>query len=160
MKKREPVNNYLQKERNRNMISCTEFIPAYSEGFKFLEQLGGREEVEKFWSELSDLYLKESLSRLITEKGLEGCFEYWSHALNEEAADFTMTLDNTKNEFRLDMHRCPSKGKLLELIHMTPYHSYCDHCEALYRPVAEKAGFKYKSEVDCDNASCTHIIYK
>lgn len=142
------------------MISCTEFIPAYSEGFKFLEEIGGRQEVEKFWSELSDLYLKDSLSKLINEKGLEGCFEYWSHSLNEEAADFTMTLDNIKEEFRIEMHRCPSKGRLLELKHMTPYHSYCDHCEALYKPVAVKAGFRYEANVDCDNARCVHIIKK
>ena len=142
------------------MISCTEFIPAYSEGFKFLEQMGGRKEVEKFWGELSEIYLKDSLLKLMMEKRLDGCYEYWSHALNEEAADFTMTLDKDKGEFRIDMHRCPSKGKLLELKHMTPYHSYCDHCEALYKPVAEKAGFKYKSDVDCDNARCSLVIKK
>ncbi len=142
------------------MISCTEFIPAYSEGFKFLEQMGGRKEVEKFWGELSEIYLKDSLLKLMMEKGLDGCYEYWSHALNEEAADFTMTLDKDKGEFRIDMDRCPSKGKLLELKHMTPYHSYCDHCEALYKPVAEKAGFKYKSDVDCDNARCSLVIKK
>lgn len=140
------------------MISCTEFIPAYSEGFKFLEQIGGRQEVEKFWSKLSNLYLKDSLSKLITEKGLEGCFEYWSHSLNEEAADFTMTLDENKGEFRIEMHHCPSKGRLLELKHLTPYHSYCDHCEALYKPVAEKAGFRYEANVDCDNARCVLTI--
>lgn len=142
------------------MISCTEFIPAYSEGFKFLEQMGGRKEVEKFWGELSEIYLKDSLLKLMMEKGLDGCYEYWSHALNEEAADFTMTLDKDKGEFRIDMHRCPSKGKLLELKYMTPYHSYCDHCEALYKPVAEKAGFEYKSDVDCDNARCSLVIKK
>lgn len=142
------------------MISCTEFIPAYSEGFKFLESIGGREEVEKFWSELSDLYLKNSLLKLITEKGLEGAFEYWAHSLNEEAADFTMTLDYNKDEFRIDMHKCPSKGMLLSLGHMTPYHSYCDHCEALYKPIVEKAGYKYESEIDYDNASCNLIIKK
>lgn len=158
--KREHANNYLQKERNNIMISCTEFIPAYSEGFKFLEQLGGRQEVEKFWSELSELYLKDSLLKLITEKGLEGCFEYWSHSLNEEAADFTMTLDKNKEEFKIVMHKCPSKGKLLELGYVVPYHSYCDHCEALYKPIAERAGYKYKAEVDPDNASCMLKIFK
>ena len=30
------------------MISCTEFIPAYSELFKFLEAKGGGEAVEEF----------------------------------------------------------------------------------------------------------------
>lgn len=140
------------------MISCTEFIPAYNEGFKYLEQVGGRKEVEKFWVELSESYFKDTLVKLITEKRLEGCFEYWSHSLNEEAADFTLTLDEDKQEFRIDMHRCPSMGKLLELGHMTPYHSYCDHCKALYKPIAERAGFKYETNVDCANARCTHII--
>mgnify|MGYP001288026898 CR=1 FL=1 len=142
------------------MISCTEFIPAYSEGFKFIEQLGGRTEVEKFWAELSDLYLKDTLAKLISGKGLEGCFEYWSRSLNEEAADFTLILNKAKREFQIVMHKCPSKSRLMELTHLKPYHSYCDHCEALYKPVAERAGFKYKSEIDCDHATCLHIIYK
>ena len=142
------------------MISCTEFIPAYSEGFKFFEQMGGRKEVEKFWSELSDLYLKDSLTKLMAADGLEGCFTYWSNSLNEEAADFTMTLDEIDGEFKIDMHKCPSKGLLLQLKHMTPYRSYCDHCPALYRRVAEKLGYGYETEIDSENASCILIIKK
>ncbi len=72
------------------MISCTEFIPAYSEGFKFFEIIGGRQELEKFWSYLSDLYLKDTLGKMVEEEGLEGCFTYFSKSLNEEAADFRM----------------------------------------------------------------------
>lgn len=140
------------------MISCTEFIPAYSEGFKFLERIGGRSQLERFWSRLSDLYLKNSLEKLVKEEGLSGCFTYWAHSLNEEAADFTMILD--KGEFSIDLHKCPSKGMLLELKHMTPYHSYCDHCAALYKPVVEKLGYKYESYVDCDNARCKTVIKK
>jgi len=140
------------------MISCTEFIPAYSEGFKFLEQMGGRKEVEKFWSELSDLYLKDSLTKLMASDGLEGCYTYWSNSLNEEAADFTMTLDEINGEFVIDMHKCPSKGLLLQLKHMAPYRSYCDHCPALYRRVAEKLGYGYETEINSENASCILII--
>jgi hypothetical protein len=136
------------------MISCTEFIPAYSEGFKFLEKRGGRKEVEKFWRELSDLYLKDSLARLITEEGVGGCYTYWEHSLNEEAADFTMELDESKGEFRIDMHRCPSKWMLNQMNHMTPFHAYCDHCPALYSRVAENSGYTYESEIDSENASC------
>ncbi|WP_085535188.1 L-2-amino-thiazoline-4-carboxylic acid hydrolase [Massilibacteroides vaginae] len=142
------------------MISCTEFIPAYSEGFKFLEQINGKDEVKKFWKELSEIYLKETLSKLILEKGLEGCFEYWSQSLNEEAADFTMILDQDKEEFKIDMHKCPSRGMLTELKHMIPYHSYCDHCEALYRPIVEKAGYTYETNVDCGNSTCNITIKK
>ena len=34
------------------MIPCTEFIPAYSELFAFLEELYGRAEVDNFWTYL------------------------------------------------------------------------------------------------------------
>ena len=140
------------------MISCTEFIPAYSEGFKFIERLGGRGKLEEFWEELSDQYLKDSLQKLMAEKGLAGCYDYWSHSLNEEAADFTMILDEDLGEFSINMHHCPSKGMLMQLKHMEPYHSYCDHCPALYRPIAENAGFVYETEIDCDHAKCLLVI--
>lgn len=44
------------------MISCTEFIPAYSEGFKYLEEKGGHKKVDEFWAYLSDLYLSDTSS--------------------------------------------------------------------------------------------------
>ena len=140
------------------MISCTEFIPAYSEGFKFLETIGGRAEVENFWAELSRLYLTDSLDRLVAEQGLKGCYAYWSHSLNEEAADFTMTLDEENGEFSIQMHQCPSKKMLLDMEYMTPYHSYCDHCVALYKPVIEKYGFSYHEEVDAAKSRCRIVI--
>ena len=140
------------------MISCTEFIPAYSEGFKFIENIAGRSELENFWSELSDIYLKDSLEKLMSSEGLAGAYTYWGHALNEEAADFTMILDEDKDEFSIDLHRCPSMAMLLELKHMSPYHSYCDHCPALYRPIVEKFGYIYIHENDCHNATSNITI--
>ena len=74
------------------MISCTEFIPAYSELFKFLHAAGGKEAVVRFWEHLSDSFLTD-LRDLAAAKGVAGCFEYWSHTLTEEAADFRMALD-------------------------------------------------------------------
>lgn len=32
------------------------------------------------------------------------------------------------------------------------------HCPALYKPIAEKMGFTYTSEIDCNNASCKITI--
>lgn len=143
------------------MISCTEFIPAYSEGFKFLESTGGRKEVEKFWSYLADLYLKHTLSKQVAEDGLDGCYVYWSHALNEEAADFTMALDEIQGEFKIDMHRCPSKGMLNELKHMEPYESYCEHCPALYGPIIERNGYKFEYDLSiCHKANCFLAVRK
>lgn len=34
------------------MLSCTEFIPCYSELFTFLEAKRGREELNRFWDYL------------------------------------------------------------------------------------------------------------
>jgi len=34
------------------MISCTEFIPAYSEFFKYIDQKSGRQAVYDFWDAL------------------------------------------------------------------------------------------------------------
>lgn len=140
------------------MISCTEFIPAYSELFKFLEQRGGTEAVEDFWNYLSDNFLT-SLRRLVEEHGLRGCWLYWSHTLNEEAADFTMELDEEAGEFKITMHHCPSKGRLLECAHLEPYHDYCGHCDVLYRRVLEPMGYEYVADLsECDRARCALIV--
>ena len=86
------------------MIGCTEFIPAYSELFKELERLGGVEAVDRFWNYLSERFLT-NLKSLVAQHGIRGCWLYWSHTLNEEAADFTMELDEEKGTFRILMHK-------------------------------------------------------
>ncbi len=142
------------------MISCTEFIPAYSELFQFLHQRGGKAEVTRFWEYLSDDILG-NLKTLVEQKGIRGCWEYWSHTLNEEAADFTMELDEEAGEFSLVMHRCPSKGRLLETEHITPYPDYCEHCDLLYRRVLEPLGYRYEYDMSqCDRARCGLKITK
>ena len=140
------------------MISCTEFIPAYSELFKFLELKGGPEAVEDFWNYLSDNFLT-NLRELVEEHGLRGCWMYWSHTLNEEAADFTMELDEEAREFKITMHHCPSKGQLPEYTHLEPYHNYCGHCDVLYRRVLEPMGYEYITDLsESDKARCTVIV--
>ena len=140
------------------MIPCTDFIPAYSELFKFLHKKGGKEEVVRFWEYLSDNFLS-NLRELAEEKGLRGCWEYWSHTLNEEAADFIMELDEDAGTFRISMHHCPSKGRLNETAHITAYPHYCEHCDTLYRRVLEPLGFTYKIDLsECDDARCSITI--
>lgn len=140
------------------MISCTEFIPAYSELFRYLEERGGHDEVVRFWEYLSDTFL-HNLRDLVTEHGLRGCWMYWSHTLNEEAADFTMELDEDAGEFRIIMHHCPSKGLLMELEHMEPYHDYCGHCDVLYRRVLEPLGFECIADLsECKQARCGFLV--
>ena len=142
------------------MISCTEFIPAYSELFKDMEKRGGKAKVVAYWEHIS----KNGISLLhdeVAEHGIRGCYNYWSHTLNEEAADFTMTLDEENGEFSIVMHHCPSKGRLLEFKHLTPYPDYCEHCDLLYRRILEPMGYKYTVDMSkCDQAQCAVYIEK
>ena len=145
------------------MISCTEYIPAYSELFTYLENRYGREEVEKFWEYLFAPDGKGiPLIIFLQKEGIRGCYSYWSGSLNEEAADFTMYLNEARGFFLLDMHRCPSKGRLLELkeqLGIVPYRDYCLHCDH-YRAAAEKAGFRYIYNFQgVDRAACSLLIY-
>ena len=140
------------------MISCTDFIPAYSELFRYLEDRGGREAVINFWNYLSDTFLG-NLKSLVEANGIRGCWLYWSHTLNEEAADFTMELDEDAGEFSITMHHCPSKGRLLGLSHIEPYHDYCGHCDVLYRRVLDPLGYEYNLDMSgCDEARCRLIV--
>ena len=54
-----------------------------------------------------------------------------------------MTLDEENGEFSIVMHHCPSKGRLLEFKHLTPYPDYCEHCDLLYRRILEPMGYQY-----------------
>ena len=136
------------------MISCTEFIPAYSELFKYIEHKADKTAVVEFWNYLSDVFLS-NLKDLVVENGIQGCWIYWSKTLEEEAADFTMELNEEAGEFSITMHHCPSKGRLLEYKHIGPYHDYCEHCDVLYRRVLGPLGFKYGLDrSQTDQASC------
>ena len=140
------------------MIPCTDFIPAYSELFKFLEQEGGPALVLEFWEYLSDNFLG-NLRELVTEHGLRGCWLYWGHTLNEEAADFTMELDEEAGEFRILMQHCPSKGRLLAETHLEPYRDYCGHCDVLYRRVLEPLGYDCFMDMSrIDEAACDFVV--
>jgi hypothetical protein len=142
------------------MISCTEFIPAYSELFKFLEKKGGKDAVVAYWQHLSDTGL-DTLRNEVKAHGIRGCYRYWTHTLNEEAADFTMTLDEDAGEFSIDMHFCPSKGRLLEFRHIEPYPDYCGHCDLLYRSVLEPLGLDYDIDLSkCGEAACRLTVRK
>lgn len=145
------------------MISCTEFIPSYSELFTYLEDTYGRDEVDRFWKYLFEPDGKGiPLIGYVEREGIRGCFSYWAGTLNEEAADFTMYLNEKRGFFHIVMHRCPSKGRLLNLkdeIGITPYHDYCLHCDS-YRSATEKVGLKYiYNFAGVDKAACSILIY-
>ena len=144
------------------MISCTDFIPAYSEFFVYLENRFGPEEVERCWHTLFKPDGKGGpLITFVEKEGIRGCFSYWSGTLNEEAADFTMYLNEKRGFFMLCMHKCPSKGKLIDLqskIGLAPYRDYCLHCDG-YRAAIEKVGLTYTYNFQgVEKAACSLLI--
>lgn len=145
------------------MISCTDFIPAYSELFSYLEDTYGREAVSRLWDHLFEPTGEGiPLINFVKKEGIRGCYTYWSGSLNEEAAEFTMYLNEPAGWFLLEMHHCPSKGRLLQLrdeIGITPYHDYCLHCDS-YRFAVEQVGLAYiYNFAGVDRAACSILIY-
>ena len=139
------------------MISCTEFILAYNELFKLLEERGGREDLERFWERVSDEYLG-NLDRLVAQKGIAGMAEYWGHTLTEKAADAEMRAD--EDRFVLEIYKCPSID-LLNSSGVEKCFCYCAHCDTLYKRVIEKYGFEYKLYIiDPEKGRCRIEVRK
>jgi len=145
------------------MISCTEFIPAYSELFTYLDNKFGRPEVERFWTYL----FKPTgegipLINFLKKDGLRGAWDYWKGTLTEEAADVTKYMNEEEGWIFSEMHYCPSKGRLLELekeIGIKPYYDYCGHCD-YYRAALEKVGLTWvRNHIHTDKAQCESLIY-
>lgn len=144
------------------MISCTDFIPAYNELFCYLQEHYGNKEIDAYWKSLFKPGNGSPLVNFVRKEGIRGCFTYWSGTLNEEAADFAMYLNEKRGFFKLVMHHCPSKGKLLDLqkqIGLVPYRDYCLHCDG-YRAACEEVGLQYIFDFqDIDQAGCSLLIY-
>ena len=149
------------------MISCTEFIPLYSEFFKFLDSKGGHDAVMKYWIYISDNSIGDKTnpnslaSKCELYGGYEGAIAYWGHTLAEEACDILQIYDY-KNRFQYEhMRHCPSRGMLNELNHMEPYYDYCEHCNIIYSRVLEKYGVEYiRDHSEIDRAACRSILYE
>ena len=149
------------------MISCTEFIPLYSEFFKFLEKIGGKNAVLEYWNHISDTSIGDKTNpNSLAYKcdrlgGFDGAIAYWNHTLTEEACDLFEIKDGNKKLRYLHMHHCPSRGMLNELKHITPYHDYCSHCKVIYSRVLNKYGVTYiQDNSKVDNAECASILYE
>ncbi len=149
------------------MISCTEFIPLYSEFFKFLEQMGGEGAVMDYWIHISDTSIGDKTNpNSLAYKcerlgGFEGAIAYWGHTLTEEACDLYKIIDRDKKYMYTFMRHCPSRGMLNDLKHIEPYHNYCEHCNVIYKRVLENYGVTLETCFDnIENASCKEILYE
>lgn len=148
------------------MISCTEFIPLYSEFFKYLEKTGGHDAVMQYWYYISDNSLGDktnpnSLVSFIERDGpFEGAINYWEHTLTEEACDILKIYDYDRKYAYNHMRHCPSRGMLNELRHIEPYHDYCEHCKVIYQRQLEKYGVVYERDHSgVDHAECKSLLY-
>ncbi|MBE7024881.1 MAG: hypothetical protein E7408_02340 [Ruminococcaceae bacterium] len=149
------------------MISCTEFIPMYSEFFKFLEKKGGYDAVLDYWYYISDRNMGDKsnpnslISFLERDGGFEGAIHYWDHTLTEEACDVLKIHDYNKRYSYNYFRHCPSRGMLNALKHIEPYHDYCEHCKVIYSRVLEKYGIVYERDHSkIDQAQCSSILYE
>ncbi|MBE6651564.1 MAG: hypothetical protein E7613_09690 [Ruminococcaceae bacterium] len=149
------------------MISCTEFIPLYSEFFKYLESIGGHDEVMKYWIHISDTSIGDKTNpNSLAYKcdrlgGFEGALAYWGHTLTEEACDVFQVIDKEKKYRYGHMRYCPSRGILNKLSHITPYYDYCSHCKVLYQRVLDNYGVIYdRDHTKIDNAECRDLLYE
>ena len=121
-----------------DMIAANEFILAYNGFFKEINRRYGKEGVAQLWEFFKESYCQK-LDDYIRRDGLKGMYDYWTEVLHAEGGRYHLTL--REDEFVLDMHFCPSVGKLTN----TPvkiYKDYCGHCPTLYSPVIQKYGFK------------------
>ena len=149
------------------MLSCTEFIPLYSEFFKYLAKCDGDDAVMDYWIHISDTSIgdKNNPNSLAAKcelyGGFGGAIAYWGHTLSEEACD-TYEIQNPKDHYVYSvMRHCPSKGMLNSLSHVEPYHNYCEHCNVIYSRVLEKYGIVYERDhSEIANARCSSLLYE
>lgn len=141
------------------MISCTEFIPAYSELFKYIDKKSGRQAVYDFWEDLFQPG-NSPLDGLITKYGkLRGSWENWYVVYTEEACDNTMLYNEEEGYMACCMHHCPSKGRFQKLGYMEPFDEYCKHCDS-YDIVFKKHGVGHVMDYrgnEC--AKCREIMF-
>ncbi len=150
------------------MISCTEFIPLYSEFFKYLEKKSGSDAVMQYWYYISDNSIGDktnpnSLASFIerADTPFEGAINYWNHTLTEEASDLYKVIDPNNHLCYSHMRHCPSRGMLNALKHVESYHNYCKHCDIIYQRVLDKYGIVHEMDFSqIDNAECTSLIYE
>lgn len=140
------------------MISCTEFIPAYSELFKFIDQKSGRQAVYDYWNWLFQPE-KSPLNDLLAEHGMMGIWKNWYVVYTEEACDNTMIQNLREGWHASCMHSCPSKGRFDKLGYMEPFDEYCKHCEC-YDITFKKYGIESVGDSRGeDRASCRGIKF-
>lgn len=133
------------------------FILLYNETFRYISEVYGPNALRGLWGEISDRWCCH-LDELVAAKGLEGMKEYWggdAGTLAREKAEYEVALRD--GVFTVAMQECPSVGEIVQRGRrpLSGEVSYCDHCPALYGPVAQRHGFEMTFEIaHDDDGSC------
>lgn len=125
------------------MIGAQDFCGHYDWTFEYLRRTYGEAAVQTYWREAIAFDSQKHAGELMQAKGMDGMEAYWGHTLTQEEAGYH--ISRTEDVFRIDMHRCPSKGFLLEN-NLEAYHDYCAHCMGWIAPAAQAAGFTIDHE--------------
>lgn len=133
-------------------MTVQDFIVIYNETFKFIKDRHGVDALKDFWQTISTQWCTH-LDELVREKGLDGMVEYWggtTGTLGREKAEYEIMLE--AGIFKGIMHECPSVGELKARYKKlcSGKADYCDHCQALYRPVANRYGFELLFDIEHD----------
>lgn len=139
-------------------MTIQDFILAYNEGFKYLRQRHGDDAVKALWQTISDTWCHH-LKELVAAHGVDGMMMYWggdTGTLQREKAAFDLKLED--GVFSGVMHACPSVGEIRNqgFEPMKGSLTYCDHCPALYGPVARKHGIDMTWDIEfSQDGGCT-----
>lgn len=156
------------------MISCTEFIPLYSEFFKYLHSRGGYDAVLAYWYHISDTSIGDPtnphsmvycIEKRIREghphAAFQGALDYWRHTGTEEALDSRSVVDSKHPYNYSELLYCPSRGMLNDLEHISPYENYCEHCKVIYNRVLDKYGISFvRDHSKVHLAQCSSLLYE
>ena len=121
------------------MLDCHEFCGYYEWTFHFMRRSFGQQAVRDLWAEAIGGDSQQHYAKAALEAGLRGLLRVWVKTGEEEACDWSFTLDEEKNVLRWDMRRCPSKGFLIETDRNAD-EDYCDHCAGWVIPLLEQVG--------------------
>ncbi len=137
------------------MIPSRDFFGVYCATFKYIADTYGRDALEAYWAEyVADQFL-DHLEQLVATKGLQGMYEYWSRALEEEDAGFRLELG--EDYFRICLDECPAL-RWLRSHDALVFDDYCDHCPALYSRIMARHGYAWEHDIDRETGRCVVTV--
>ena len=121
------------------MLGCHEFCGYYEWTFHYVRRQWGQEAVARLWAEAIGGESQRHYRQAARLAGLAGLYHTWVKTGEDEACDWTFTLDEARNVLRWDMRQCPSKG-FLTAHDMNADEDYCDHCMGWMIPLLDEVG--------------------